>query len=109
MKYIHNEMTFNAILTTAESLNSDLNIFKRIEWDYVIIDEGHKIKNIESNLAKNVRTLKCDYRLLLTGTPIQNNIKELWALLNFLMPKVFSNSDDFQELFDLISEDETKE
>jgi len=65
----------------------------------MVIDEAHRIKNEESKLSVVIRELKTQNRLLLTGTPLQNNLHELWALLNFLLPEVFSNSDDFDEWF----------
>lgn len=83
--------------------------FRSVQWDYVILDEGHKIKNDQSLVSQNVRNLKCEYRLLLTGTPIQNNVHELWSLLNFLMPKIFENSEDFQQLYEYISDQEQRD
>lgn len=65
----------------------------------MIIDEGHKIKNIKSNVSNNVRQINCEYKLLLTGTPIQNNLEELYALFNFLMPKIFYDSEDFDRIY----------
>lgn len=70
-------------------------------WEYIIIDEAHKIKNEDSQTSKRVRQLKSKYRLLLTGTPLQNNLHELWSLMNFLLPEIFSSSDDFDDWFDL--------
>ena len=58
-----------------------------------------RIKNEESKLSLIVREIKTQNRLLLTGTPLQNNLHELWALLNFLLPDVFTSSDDFDEWF----------
>ena len=59
----------------------------------------YRIKNEESKLSLVVRELKTANRLLLTGTPLQNNLHELWALLNFLLPEVFSSAEDFDEWF----------
>ena len=73
----------------------------KFNWEYIIIDEAHKIKNEDSQTSKRVRQLKSKQRLLLTGTPLQNNIHELWSLLNFLLPEIFGSSDDFDEWFDL--------
>jgi hypothetical protein len=64
-----------------------------------IIDEAHRIKNEKSLLARTVRQLDSAYRLLLTGTPLQNNLHELWALLNFILPEVFGTSEDFDAAF----------
>jgi SWI/SNF-related matrix-associated actin-dependent regulator of chromatin subfamily A member 5 len=69
-----------------------------VHREYVVIDEAHRIKNDESSLAKVVRTLNTCSRLLITGTPLQNNIRELWALLNFLLPDVFSDAELFESL-----------
>lgn len=67
---------------------------------YVVIDEAHRIKNEKSALSQEVRQLEIQHKLLLTGTPLQNNLHELWALLNFLLPEVFGSSDDFDAWFD---------
>lgn len=60
----------------------------RIIYEYIIIDEAHRIKNKDSKLSADLRVLKAKHKLLITGTPLQNNLIELWSLLNFLMPKV---------------------
>ena len=65
------------------------------------MDEAHKLKNEDSQISKRLRQLDSRYRLLLTGTPLQNNLHELWSLLNFLLPEIFSSSDDFDEWFNL--------
>lgn len=74
-------------------------VFKKINWRYMVIDEAHRIKNEKSKLSEIVREFKTTNRLLLTGTPLQNNLHELWALLNFLLPDVFNSSDDFDSWF----------
>lgn len=74
-------------------------LFLQIRWGYLIIDEAHRIKNENAMLSKIVRTLKSRHRLLLTGTPLQNNLHELWALLNFLLPEAFSSAEDFSSWF----------
>ena len=63
---------------------------KGVPWRFLIIDEAHRIKNERAQLSKTVRLLKTENRLLVTGTPFQNNLHELWALLNFLLPDVFT-------------------
>jgi len=73
----------------------------KFNWEYIIIDEAHKIKNEDSQTSKRVRQLHSKYRLLLTGTPLQNNLHELWSLMNFLLPEIFASSDDFDDWFDL--------
>lgn len=73
---------------------------RRIHWQYIIIDEGHRLKNAQ---ARFTQVLGQEYssrnRLLLTGTPLQNSLPELWSLLNFLLPTVFSSVDSFEQWF----------
>ncbi|WIA10295.1 hypothetical protein OEZ86_000436 [Tetradesmus obliquus] len=92
---------FDVVITSYEMVIKEKNHFKRIHWRYIIIDEAHRIKNENSRLSTVVRLLKTNYRLLITGTPLQNNLHELWALLNFLLPEVFSSSEKFEEWFSL--------
>ena len=73
---------------------------KKFKWQYMIADEAHKLKNKDSKISMVSRTMNTRNRLLLTGTPLQNNLLELWALLNFMMPEVFSSDDDFKLWFD---------
>lgn len=78
--------------------------FKRaFVWNYIILDEGHKIKNDLSLISKALQGLGAEYRLILTGTPLQNNLVELWALLHWLYPEVFTErtQDLFKESFNL--------
>ena len=70
--------------------------------------QAHRIKNERAQLSKTVRLLKTENRLLVTGTPLQNNLHELWALLNFLLPDVFASAERFDELFNLQSSDRDK-
>ena len=62
-------------------------ILLKFNWRYICIDEAHRIKNEKSKLAVTVRTFNTQFRLLITGTPLQNNLHELWALLNFYYQK----------------------
>ena len=70
--------------------------------------QAHRIKNERAQLSKTVRLLKTENRLLVTGTPLQNNLHELWGLLNFLLPDVFASAERFDELFNLQSSDRDK-
>jgi len=63
------------------------------------VDEGHRLKNAESRLAEILRSYRFKHRVLLTGTPIQNSLGELWSLLNFVLPRVFNSSETFDEWF----------
>ena len=88
---------FDVLITSYELLLIEKSALKKHAWEYIIIDEAHRIKNESSSLAMNLRTFKSRNRLLITGTPLQNNLHELWALLNFLLPDVFSDSEVFDQ------------
>ncbi|KAK3027834.1 hypothetical protein RJ639_040584 [Escallonia herrerae] len=92
---------FNVLLTTYEYLMNkhDRPKLSKLLWHYVIIDEGHRIKNASCKLNADLKHYRSSHRLLLTGTPLQNNLEELWALLNFLLPNIFNSSDDFSQWF----------
>ncbi|TKR76891.1 hypothetical protein L596_017963 [Steinernema carpocapsae] len=90
---------FDAVLTTYEMVLKTIGTLKKHVWKYLIIDEAHRIKNEKSKLSEFVRELKSKHRLLITGTPLQNNLHELWALLNFLLPEMFASADDFDSWF----------
>ena len=90
---------FDVVITSYEMVIKEKNHWKKFHWRYVIIDEAHRIKNENSILSKVVRTLATSFRLLITGTPLQNNLHELWALLNFLLPEVFASAERFDEWF----------
>ena len=79
-------MEYDAVVTTYEMVKSPAfhNALARIHWRYLVVDEGHILKNEETQLAQALRKIKFERALVLTGTPLQNNLHELWALLNFL-------------------------
>ncbi|KAI5190000.1 SWI/SNF-related matrix-associated actin-dependent regulator of chromatin subfamily A member 5 [Nematocida sp. AWRm77] len=89
------ELDYIGCITTYEMCLMGKKYFQGVNWQYIVIDEAHRIKNEETMLSKVVRMIPCTNRLLLTGTPLQNNIHELWALLNFLAPEVFSDGEGF--------------
>lgn len=92
------------IITTYDSFKSEESWFKRaFVWSYVVLDEGHKIKNDLSQVSKALQGLGAEYRLILTGTPLQNNLVELWALLRWLYPEVFveNTAELFKSSFNL--------
>ncbi|KAI4345493.1 hypothetical protein L6164_012612 [Bauhinia variegata] len=98
-KIVHQK--FNVLLTTYEYLMNkhDRPKLSKIHWHYIIIDEGHRIKNASCKLNAELKHYQSSHRLLLTGTPLQNNLEELWALLNFLLPNIFNSSEDFSQWF----------
>ncbi|EAR99498.2 SNF2 family amine-terminal protein (macronuclear) [Tetrahymena thermophila SB210] len=96
--YIANSK-FDVCLTSFEGAKLCQKYLKKINFQYIIIDEAHKIKNEESQTALILRMFKTNYKILLTGTPLQNNLHELWSLLNFLLPDLFSSSEIFDEWF----------
>eukprot|EP00388_Colpodella_angusta_P016916 GDKJ01041886.1.p1 GENE.GDKJ01041886.1~~GDKJ01041886.1.p1 ORF type:complete len:1214 (-),score=281.72 GDKJ01041886.1:82-3390(-) len=105
---------YDVFVTSYEVLIKEkATLCNRFFWQYVIIDEAHRIKNEASKLAITVRKLKTRFRLLVTGTPLQNNLHELWSLLNFLFPEMFNDSDEFDTLFNVTAnsfdENETQE
>lgn len=65
--------------------------FHKVLWKYIVVDEGHRLKNTNCRLIKELRLYTSANRLLLTGTPLQNNLDELWSLLNFLMAEIFDD------------------
>ncbi|KAJ9579269.1 hypothetical protein L9F63_024623, partial [Diploptera punctata] len=77
------------------------DVLRRIKWSYLIVDEGHRLKNHNCLLARELRQYRTGNRLLLTGTPLQNNLSELWSLLNFLLPEIFDDLAVFETWFDL--------
>lgn len=90
---------FEVCITSYEMVLREQSALGKFSWEYLIIDEAHRIKNEESKLSEAVRTFRTNHRLLLTGTPLQNNLHELWALLNFLMPDLFQTSATFDKWF----------
>uniref|UniRef100_A0A453DY96 Chromatin-remodeling complex ATPase n=4 Tax=Aegilops tauschii subsp. strangulata TaxID=200361 RepID=A0A453DY96_AEGTS len=100
---------FDVCVTSFEMAIKEKNALKRFSWRYIIIDEAHRIKNENSLLSKTMRLFSTNYRLLITGTPLQNNLHELWSLLNFLLPEIFSSADTFDEWFQITGENDQQE
>jgi len=86
---------FNVLITTYEILRSDISQLRQINWHLVCIDEAHRLKNNDSKTTGSMRELKTEFTLLLTGTPLQNNLEELWTLLNIRDRVRFSSKDEF--------------
>ncbi|XVE73845.1 hypothetical protein DITRI_Ditri11bG0151100 [Diplodiscus trichospermus] len=92
-------MKFNVLVTTYEFIMYDRSKLSKIDWKYIVIDEAQRMKDRESVLARDLDRYRCQRRLLLTGTPLQNDLKELWSLLNLLLPEVFDNRKAFHDWF----------
>lgn len=91
---------FNVLITTYEYIIKDKGALCKIRWKYMIIDEGHRMKNHHCKLTQVLNThYIAPHRLLLTGTPLQNKLPELWALLNFLLPSIFKSCATFEQWF----------
>ncbi|RUS17366.1 SNF2 family N-terminal domain-containing protein [Endogone sp. FLAS-F59071] len=99
---------FEVCITSYEMCLMEKTHIKKFAWQYIIIDEAHRIKNENSMLSQIIRIFNSKNRLLITGTPLQNNLHELWALLNFLLPDVFGSSEDFDKWFELQGGDQNK-
>lgn len=92
-------MNFPVIVTNFEMLISDRQYLEQYVWQYIILDEGHRIKNRNCKLLQELKSIKSISRLLLTGTPIQNSLEELWSLLNFCSPMIFDDLEVFKSWF----------
>ena len=100
---------FDVIVSSYEIVIREKATLKKFDWQYIIIDEAHRIKNEESLLSQIIRMFHSRNRLLITGTPLQNNLRELWALLNFIVPDVFAENESFDEWFQKDSNNENGE
>lgn len=92
-------MCFNVLVTTYEFAMRDVTALSKLQWKYLIIDEAQRMKDRESKLAKAIDKISFERRLLLTGTPLQNELRELWSLLNLLLPQLFNDRAQFAAWF----------
>ena len=91
------------VVTSYEIAIKDNRFLMSHKWKYLVVDEAHRLKNFECKLICQLRQLHTESRLLLTGTPLQNSLTELWSLLNFLLPELFSDLASFKRWFDFTS------
>jgi TATA-binding protein-associated factor len=89
----------NFIIVSYDIVRNDIDFFKEIHWNYCVLDEGHIIKNTKTKITKAIKLLKANHRLILSGTPIQNNVLELWSLFDFLMPGFLGTERQFNERY----------
>ncbi|MCP5468974.1 MAG: SNF2 helicase associated domain-containing protein [Chlamydiales bacterium] len=90
---------YDIIVTSYNLLQKDIEIYQKLTFDYVVLDEAQHIKNRGTRNAKSVKMIQAEHRLILTGTPIENSLDELWSLFDFLMPGLLSSYDRFVERF----------
>ncbi|XP_059625437.1 protein CHROMATIN REMODELING 4 isoform X2 [Cornus florida] len=101
---------FNVLLTTYEMVLADSSHLRGVPWEVLVVDEGHRLKNSGSKLFSLLNTFSFQHRVLLTGTPLQNNIGEMYNLLNFLQPASFPSLSSFEEKFnDLTTAEKVEE
>ncbi|XP_076760989.1 chromodomain-helicase-DNA-binding protein 1 isoform X3 [Xylocopa sonorina] len=98
--YSSKRLKFNAILTTYEIVLKDKAFLGALNWAVLLVDEAHRLKNDDSLLYKALAEFHTNHRLLITGTPLQNSLKELWALLHFIMPAKFNSWEEFEKEHD---------
>ncbi|KAK6346831.1 hypothetical protein TWF696_006938 [Orbilia brochopaga] len=91
---------FPIVCTSYEIIMNDRKFLAAYDWKYIVVDEGHRLKNFNCRLVRELEKYPSANRLLLTGTPLQNNLVELWSLLHFLLPQVFNDVESFQSWFD---------
>lgn len=89
----------DVFITSYNLLQKDIEIYKNMQFDYLILDEGQYIKNRTTRNAKSVKQMVAKHRLILTGTPIENSLEELWSLFDFLMPGLLSTYDRYVEKY----------
>ncbi|KAI0466812.1 SNF2 family N-terminal domain-containing protein [Xylaria cf. heliscus] len=96
----HPTQKFPVVCTSYEMVLRDHAALSKIDWAFIVVDEGHRMKNADAKLFRELQQFKSATRLLITGTPLQNNLKELWSLLHFLMPETFLDWEAFEIWFD---------
>lgn len=98
------DKSFPVIITSFEIAMFDRKFLQKYSFKYLIVDEGHRLKNFDCKLIRELKQIPAGNKLLLTGTPLQNNLPELWSLLHFLLPDVFSSLEQFKGWFDFSAE-----
>merc|ERR1711887_401251 len=99
-KIIDGISTATVVITSFEIAMRDRKSLQNMPWKYLVVDEGHRMKNFQCKLVRELKQYNSSHRLLLTGTPLQNDLSELWSLLNFLLPEIFDDLRVFESWFD---------
>ncbi|PWN44391.1 hypothetical protein IE81DRAFT_345625 [Ceraceosorus guamensis] len=97
---VQEKSRFPVVITSYEAAIADRVALAQHDWKFLVVDEGHRIKNMESKLITELKKYRTANRLLLTGTPLHNNLRELWSLLNFILPDIFDDLATFESWFD---------
>ncbi|KAG7088716.1 hypothetical protein E1B28_012684 [Marasmius oreades] len=92
---------FPIVVTTYEMIIRDRAHLADHNWGYIVVDEGHRLKNLDCRLMQEIKKYQSACRMILTGTPLHNNLAELWALMNFVLPDIFDDLNSFQDWFNL--------
>ncbi|KAM0011176.1 putative DNA helicase chromatin remodeling SNF2 family [Helianthus debilis subsp. tardiflorus] len=102
--------SFPIVITSYEvAMNDAKKYLRHYNWKYLVVDEGHRLKNSKCKLLRELKWMHVENKLLLTGTPLQNNLAELWSLLNFILPDIFSSHEEFESWFDFSGKSNTEE
>lgn len=88
---------FPVVITSFEIAMMDRQHLSHLKWKYIVVDEGHRLKNMNCRLIQELKRFNSAQRLILTGTPLHNNLKELWSLLNFILPDIFDDLETFEK------------
>ena len=91
----------NVVIASYDIVRNDLEFFASLRWNYCVLDEGHVIKNGKTKSSRAIKQLVANHRLILSGTPIQNNVLELWSLFDFLIPGFLGNEKQFQVIIQI--------
>ena len=92
----HQTTNFPVVITTYQIVINDRAELAKYHWGFIVVDEGHRLKNIDCVLMREIKKIPAAARMVLTGTPLQNNLAELWSLLNFVLPDLFGDLSTFQ-------------
>lgn len=95
----HAEKPVYLVVASYDIVRNDIDFFKSVHWNYCVLDEGHMIKNGRTKLSRAIRLLIAEHRLILSGTPIQNNVTELWSLFDYLMPGFLGSERQFNSRY----------
>ncbi|EPQ26329.1 uncharacterized protein PFL1_05978 [Pseudozyma flocculosa PF-1] len=94
------QLLFPVVVTSYEVIIRDRAHLANHPWKFIVVDEGHRLKNLNCRLVRELKAFKSANRLILTGTPLHNNLAELWSLLNFILPDIFDDLATFEAWFD---------